>query len=193
MDEIKDLDWLLFDDLRLARNVVNELEDFSPAAQLVSWHQLKKFGHKGMNAFLDDFEIIRQREPGKLRDNLCEWAKWYNNRIDEFNKTHSMSLGIIWDLYRETGVVLRGQTYIPAKLRELTDREFALNYLCFFVMMEKREDSPIAKFKEPIELVSHDLTFMHNVGRYHFKDAAGQEIKTFWDIREKEIPKFLYG
>ena len=136
-----------------------------------------------------------KREPAKLRQAIAQFATEYNQLLREFKGTHPTTCTFIWEIYREAGVVVRGTSAIPDKLRRLTDEEFGSWYVSMY------EGSKICAIqnelfkpfdKETARLTEHDKSFMHGIGKYHFQDAKGQKAERLWDIREKEIPHFSY-
>ena len=60
MPEITNLEWILPDELDIARKIVKRITNFSSADRLVSWHELSGvIPHRGAEAALDDFETVK--------------------------------------------------------------------------------------------------------------------------------------
>lgn len=193
MSNIANLEWVLPNELKIARWAVKEVAGLTQAEQFILWSQSREFG--GAKAFLADFNLLQTKEPERLRQALSKISKSYNQQLGNFLRTSPLTAEVIWRKYRTLGAVMGGYTAVPQKLFELSDAQFAVWYLGTFEAVARAEEKRIKRFdvSGQITLVEHELPFMHYVGRFKFKDVKGNERRDLWDLRQPGIPEFIYS
>ena len=197
MDKI--LYWILPEAEKLASWVVKDLTGVGKLEEWVMEKEARGTLTSGIfmrNDRINSFEILKKQNPEKVRKQLCKITQDYNNGVNEFLKTHPMSSFAIWNSYRKWQATTPSAT-MSGLLNSVSDDEFAFRYMYFMERTANHPDNypPEIAFdiKSPFTLVEHDLSYLHYVGRYKFRDSKGKEVSTIWDLREKDLPRFKYS